>query len=244
MQNAFLSFIHAAFGDDHETLAQLQLIAGRLFLPQCNKTEQVYLHVGHKDDGRSTFLAALGHFFRGFRMEGSGLDKPEGICVLVAPKEATSKQDTASLVHESGSVTAIMGINVPRRRVALLVWDRHDEWPVPSPLTLDEFKAQALTDHWIKHISALLHTQTHVICAGVAIGALDEAAERRVCQIRWHKLIPQEMRRVSFAERIAEDPDFVIWLAEGLRRAQTIDKMQPTIDRPAADIVLSDEPSE
>jgi hypothetical protein len=25
MQNAFLSFIHAAFGDDHETLAQIQL---------------------------------------------------------------------------------------------------------------------------------------------------------------------------------------------------------------------------
>ncbi len=92
MQNAFLSFIHAAFGDDHETLAQLQLIAGRLFLPQCNKTEQVYLHVGHKDDGRSTFLAALGHLFHGFRMEGSGIDKPEG--AVIAPLSWT--RDAAS----------------------------------------------------------------------------------------------------------------------------------------------------
>ena len=128
--------------------------------------------------------------------------------------------------------------------MALLVWDRHDEWSVPSPLTLDEFKAQALTDHWIKNISALLHTQTHVVCAGVAPGALNEAAERRVCQIRWHKPISQEMRRVSFAERIAQDPDFIIWLAEGLRRIHNRAKVQPTIDRPAADIVLSDEPSE
>lgn len=243
MHNAFLSFVHAAFGDDHETLAQVQLIAGRLFLLKCNAPEQVYLHVGHKDDGRSTFLAALGHFFRGFRVEGSGLDKPEGICILVEPKEETSKQDAASVVHESGSITAIVGVNAPRRRVALLVWDQHNECPVPSPLTLDEFKAQALTDHWIKSISALQHTQTHVVCGGVLAGSLDEAAERRVCQIRWHGPIPQEMRRRCFAERMAEDPDFVIWLAEGLRRIHARAKVQKTIDRPA-DIVLSDEPGE
>jgi hypothetical protein len=43
---------------------------------------------------------------------------------------------------------------------------------------------------------------------------------------------------------VATDPDFHAWLTEGLHRFQTIDKMQQTIDRPAADIVLSDEPSE
>ena len=52
------------------------------------------------------------------------------------------------------------------------------------------------------------------------------------------------MRRRNFAERMAEDPDFVIWLAEGLRRIHARAKVQPTIDRPADDIVLSDEPSE
>jgi hypothetical protein len=42
---------------------------------------------------------------------------------------------------------------------------------------------------------------------------------------------------------MATDPDFHAWLTEGLRRFQASGKPRQAIDRPVADIVLSDEPS-
>ena len=223
MQNAFLSFIHAAFGDDHETLAQLQLIAGRLFLPQCNKVRQVYAHVGSNGDGRTTFLRALEELFK--------------TCYL-----------TANYKNASGYVGVTVQNRVPPDcpyTSKLYVWDQDELFDATAAaLSLEEFKVRAFSTLSMKNNSRDEGMQTHVTCAGIPQGALGAEADRRTCQIHWHFPVPDNMRTPEFAKGLAQDPDFIIWLAEGLRRAQAIDKVQPTIDRPAADIVLSDEPSE
>jgi hypothetical protein len=74
MQNTFLSFIHAAFGDDHDLLAHVQLIAGRLFLPQCNAAQQVYFHGGDEDSGAVALICALAAVFQGRAIMGAEND--------------------------------------------------------------------------------------------------------------------------------------------------------------------------
>ena len=210
MQNAFLSFVHAAFGDDHETLGKLQLVAGRLFLPGCNAAQQVYFHIGDEHSGAVALICALASVFQGKTIAGAENDV-EGNAAYFAKH---------------------------RTRIAIR-YGADNEW-------VGGFKKMSISQAFVKQQSALTCTQTHVAfgsapCAErIFIGDM----KARVTFINWSRIIPQEMRTPEFAKNLAQDPDFIIWLAEGLRRAQTIDKVQKTIDRPAADIVLSDEPGE
>jgi hypothetical protein len=210
MQNTFLSFIHAAFGDDHDLLAHVQLIAGRLFLPQCNAAQQVYFHGGDEDSGAVALICALAAVFQGRAIMGAEND-----------------------VEGNAAYFAKHGTRIAIRHGADNKW-------------VGSFKVMSISRAFIKHQSALTRTQTHVAfgSAPCAERIFTGDMQARVTFINWPRIIPQEMRTPEFAKSLAQDPDFIIWLAEGLRRAQTIDKMQQTIDRPAADIVLSDEPSE
>lgn len=223
MHNAFLSFVHAAFGDDHETLGKLQLIAGRLFSAAPNAPLQVYAHVGGKGDGRTTFLRALEALVK--------------TCYL-----------TASYKSSSGHVIVTVQNRVPPDcpyTCRLYIWDRDELFDeAASAATLEELKMYEFGMLCMKNNSRDAGTQTHVTCAGIPQDALDAEADRRTCRIHWRLPVPDGMRTPEFAKNLAQDPDFIIWLAEGLRRAQAIDKVQQTIDRHAADIVLSDEPGE
>lgn len=223
MQNAFLSFVHAAFGDDHETLGKLQLIAGRLFSAEPNAPLQVYAHVGVKGDGRTTFLRALEALVK--------------TCYL-----------TASYKFAAPRFFVIVQTRMPPDcpyTSKLYIWDQDELFDeAASTVTLEELKVREFGSLNMENNSHSEWMQTHVTCAGIPQGALDADADRRTCQIHWRLPVPDRMRTPEFAKGLAQDPDFIIWLAEGLRRAQTIDKVQPTIDRPADDIVLSDEPGE
>ena len=254
MQNAFLSFIHAAFGDDHETMAQLQLIAGRLFLPQCNKAEQVYVHVGvNSGKLKQVMLEALGQVFHGMTLlependvQGTAqylrLSRPR-VCLRLEPGGTATRSvcsdgysHEGEIVFRPTSVTAIT----------------HETQHTFQPERLGGFVHVQISDAFLKHMSALTYTQTHVsLPTGAEIfKALDEASARRILVVDWtpadlsaHAARQEGVGAAISAQQLAQDPDFIIWLAEGLRRAQIIDKVQPTIDRPA-DIVLSDELSE
>jgi hypothetical protein len=252
MQNAFLSFVHAAFGDDHETLAQIQLIAGRLFLPQCNKAEQVYFHVGVNDASKTTLLYALNHVFHGVTLIDAEDDVRGNAAYLEKnnPCLALRIEPSESSVSCGEIASPPPGAKVFRTSAVVTGVASDDMYPKK----VGGFVCVMLSETFIKHMSALTSTQVHVSVGAWRWGIekiVSEAALRRICFIDWspkglpsERTLPQEMRTPKFAEGLAQDPDFIIWLAEGLRRAQTIDKVQPTIDRPAADIVLSDEPGE
>ena len=252
MQNAFLRFVHTAFGDDHDLLAQVQLIAGRLFLPQCNAAQQVYFHVGVNDAQKVVTLHALNYVFHGVTLIDVENDVHGNAAYLKKnnPCLALRIEPSDSNVTVGEIVSPPPGAKVFRTSAV-----------VPGVAPGDMYQKQVggfvcvrLSETFIKRMSELPGTQVHV-----SVGAwrwdieklVSESALRRVCFIDWapkglesKRSIPPEMRTPEFAKGLAQDPDFIIWLAEGLRRAQTIDKVQPTIDRPADDIVLSDEPSE
>jgi len=252
VHNTFLSFVHAAFGDDHETLAQIQLIAGRLFLPQCNAAQQVYFHVGINDAAKVVMLRALNYVFHGVTLIDVENDVHGNAAYLKKnnPCLALRIEPSESSVNVGEIVSPPPGAKVFRTSAV-----------VEGVATDDMYQKQVggsacvrLSETFIKHMSELPYTQVHVSVGAWRWGIekiVSEAALRRICFIDWspkglpsERTLPQEMRTPKFAEGLAQDPDFIIWLAEGLRRAQTIDKVQPTIDRPAADIVLSDEPGE
>lgn len=211
MQNAFLSFVHAAFGDDHDSLARVQLIAGRLFLPQCNAAQQVYVHIGDEHNGAVALICALASVFQGKTIAGAENDV-EGNAAYFAKH---------------------------RTRIAIR-YGADNEW-------VGGFKRMSISQAFVKQQSALTCTQTHVAFGSAPCAErifTGDVMGRLVTCLVWARVLPPEMRTPEFAKGLAQDPDFIIWLAEGLRRAQTIDKVQPTIDRPADDIVLSDEPGE
>jgi hypothetical protein len=48
----------------------------------------------------------------------------------------------------------------------------------------------------------------------------DGASARRIEVVKWEQYIPVRLRDPDMAQKIASDPNFLIWLAEGLRRYQ------------------------
>ena len=75
-----------------------------------------------------------------------------------------------------------------------------------------------VSDVWLKTM-ATSGTQVHVMTNTLPFGC-DHGGMRRVKVIRWEKTIPEGQRDPDMAAKIARDPDFLIWLAEGLRRYQ------------------------
>lgn len=73
-------------------------------------------------------------------------------------------------------------------------------------------------DMWLKAASASA-AQVHVTTNQMPMCS-DDASARRIEVIKWEQYIPVRLRDPDMAQKIASDPNFLIWLAEGLRRYQ------------------------
>ena len=206
MNNAFSNFVRLAFGDDHDTLAQLQLVAGRLLSAQPNAAEQIYLHTGTSDDGRWVFFEALGHIFASLRATETGPGGDFGGTFnygCVGKRHASYDEPSA---HQSPDALTFL-------RMVLIVWNESAECRV----------VDKITDSWLKTVTGMFG-QTHITCADGMPSGLSEAAQRRVKQIHWKHSLPANMRDAYSARMLRNDHDFLIWLVDGLRLSQAQSK--------------------
>ena len=202
MSNAFSDFVRLAFGDDHETLAQLQGIAGRLLSAQPNAAEQVYLHTGVGDDGRWMFFEALGDIFASLSVTETNVDgafggthNPGHVGKQHASYDALAQREAPA------SLTFLCNV--------LIVWNESAECRV----------VDKITDAWLKGVTGMFG-QTHILCLDGMPEGLSEAALRRVKQIHWKRSIPADLRDAYSMRQLRNDPDFLIWLVDGLRLSQ------------------------
>jgi len=75
-----------------------------------------------------------------------------------------------------------------------------------------------IDDAWLKAVSASA-AQVHVTTNQMPMCS-DGASARRIEVVKWEQYIPVRLRDPDMAQKIASDPNFLIWLAEGLRRYQ------------------------
>ena len=78
--------------------------------------------------------------------------------------------------------------------------------------------ADKIDDAWLKAAAASV-AQVHVTTNRLPMCS-DDASARRIEVIKWEQYIPERLRDPDMAQKIASDPNFLIWLAEGLRRYQ------------------------
>lgn len=60
----------------------------------------------------------------------------------------------------------------------------------------------------------------HITTNALEFDDHDEGTYRRMTIFEWKKTIPAAQRDPDMEAKITRDPDFLIWLAEGLRRYQ------------------------
>jgi hypothetical protein len=185
-----------------EQAAKLQLIFGRMYVKGKQDTkETIYVHVGNGANGKTTLLNAVASVFGVARLGGRSIS---------ADMKLMNQMYVPFAVLEAGGdvsrewVSAMANVGAGRLATELL----RSTWT----------KRTMLWDAVCEKPGAPVFV--HVATNALEFDDHDEGTYRRMTIFEWKKAIPAAQRDPDMETKITRDPDFLIWLAEGLRRYQ------------------------
>jgi hypothetical protein len=163
--------------------------------------ETIYVHVGNGANGKTTLLNAVASVFGVARLGGRSIS---------ADMKLMNQMYVPFAVLEAGGdvsrewVSAMANVGAGRLATELL----RSTWT----------KRTMLWDAVCEKPGAPVFV--HVATNALEFDDHDEGTYRRMTIFEWKKTIPAAQRDPDMEAKITRDPDFLIWLAEGLRRYQ------------------------
>lgn len=184
-----------------EQAAELQLLFGRMYIKGRQDTEErIYVHVGAGANGKTTLLNAVASVFPVARLDNN----------IVGDLKLMNRMRVSFAVLECGDNMskqwASTMANVGAGRIAYELKCRE-----PVTMLSESLSGRNPSAPVFIHVAAneLEEFDDH-----------DDGTYRRMRIFEWKKTIPADQRDPDMEAKISRDPDFLIWLAEGLRRYQ------------------------
>ncbi len=183
--------------------AELQVVFGSLYSKTKRErrlSERVYIHTGNGANGKTTLLDAVGAVFGMVPLYGrtrQDLERMNRECLPFAVWEKAKDISThwfANMARVGSGGLAYALLN--ERPKSMLTDSLHGDQP-----------SQPVSIHLTMRNLDELEGEAGML--------------RRSEIFEWEKTIPAGQRDPAMAAKIAADPDFLVWLAEGLRHFQT-----------------------